>query len=75
MVSSRKVLVSALAVAVPISAELTPTQIVHGIKSFMKNNQELLGLVKSVNAHSSTLSTVGQGPFPVCFIAAHPFSL
>lgn len=65
MVSSRKLLVSAAALAAPTNAVLTPAQIVGSIQVLTTKSQLLQAPAQSITILNAPLVIVGLGPFPV----------
>lgn len=64
MVAIRNIFTAALALAAPISAALTPAQIVDNIKMLTTKSQALQGPAQSITIINGPLIVIGQGPFP-----------
>ena len=64
MVSFRNFFTAALAFSVPISAAITPAEVVTNIKSITTKSMALQAPAKSVTIVSGQLLLIGQGPFP-----------
>merc|ERR1711879_1053271 len=64
MVSFRNFFTAALAFSVPISAAITPAEVVTNIKSITTKSMALQSPAKSVTIVSGQLLLIGQGPFP-----------
>jgi hypothetical protein len=64
MVSIRAIIASALALSVPIAAQITPAQVVQNIQSITQKSQALQAPSQSINIINGPLIVVGLGPFP-----------
>jgi hypothetical protein len=64
MVSFRTLATAALALAAPISAAITPTQVVDNIKTLTAKSQALQAPAQSISIINGPLVIIGQGPFP-----------
>jgi hypothetical protein len=64
MVSLRNILTSALALSVPIAAQLTPAQAVQNIQVITQKSQALQAPATSITIINGPLIIIGQGPFP-----------
>jgi hypothetical protein len=64
MVSLRNILTSALALSVPIAAQLTPAQVVQNIQMITQKSQALQAPATSITIINGPLIIIGQGPFP-----------
>ncbi|KAI4631685.1 uncharacterized protein J4E87_002391 [Alternaria ethzedia] len=64
MVSFRNFFTAALAFSVPISAAITPAEVVTNIESITQKSMALQTPAKSVTVISGQLLLIGQGPFP-----------
>ncbi|KAI4648077.1 hypothetical protein J4E93_004488 [Alternaria ventricosa] len=64
MVSFRNFFTAALAFSVPISAAITPAEVVTNIKSITQKSQALQSPAQSISVVNGPLVLIGQGPFP-----------
>ncbi|EUC47811.1 hypothetical protein COCMIDRAFT_3288 [Bipolaris oryzae ATCC 44560] len=64
MVSIRNIFTAALALAAPISAAITPAQMVDNIKMVTAKSQALQAPAQSITIVNGPLIVIGQGPFP-----------
>jgi hypothetical protein len=64
MVSFRTLATAALALAAPISAAITPAQVVDNIKTLTAKSQALQRPAQSISIINGPLIIIGQGPFP-----------
>jgi hypothetical protein len=65
MVSFRAFLVSALALTMPMAAQVTPAQLVQSnLKTLIQKGQSLQGQLQGINFLNGPLVLIGQGPFP-----------
>jgi len=66
MVSFRTLLTAAVALAAPISAAITPAEVVQNLKTLTTKSQALQAPAQSITIINGPLILIGQGPFPVC---------
>ncbi|KAJ4400327.1 hypothetical protein N0V91_008786 [Didymella pomorum] len=64
MVAFGKILTSAMAMAVPVIAQLTPAQVVSNINMITQKSQALQAPAQSITIINGPLIIIGQGPFP-----------
>lgn len=64
MVAFGKVLTSAVAMIVPIMAQITPAQVVQNINMIAQKSQALQAPARSITVINGPLIIIGQGPFP-----------
>ncbi|KAF3027932.1 hypothetical protein E8E12_000129 [Didymella heteroderae] len=64
MVAFRKLFASAMALAVPVIAQITPAQIVSNIQLITQKSQALQAPAQSISIINGPLIVIGQGPFP-----------
>ncbi|KAJ5055741.1 UVI-1 [Bipolaris maydis] len=64
MVSMRNIFTAALALAAPISAAITPAQMVDNIRMLTSKSQALQAPAQSITIINGPLIVIGQGPFP-----------
>jgi len=60
----RTILTTALALAAPITAQLTPAQVVSNIQILTQKSQALQAPAQSITIVNGPLIIIGQGPFP-----------
>ncbi|KAH6878663.1 hypothetical protein BKA58DRAFT_466309 [Alternaria rosae] len=68
MVSFRNLFTAALAFSVPISAAITPAEVVTNIKTITQKSQALQAPAKEISIVNGPLILIGQGPFPKIII-------
>jgi hypothetical protein len=64
MVSFRNFFTAAVALSVPIAAQLPPAEVVSNIQMLTRKSQALQAPAQGITLTSSLLIVVGQGPFP-----------
>jgi len=64
MVSFRNFFTAAVALSVPIAAQLSPAQVVSNIKMLTSKSQALQAPAQSITVINGPLIIIGQGPFP-----------
>ncbi|KAF2998488.1 hypothetical protein E8E13_003103 [Curvularia kusanoi] len=64
MVAFGKIFASAMALAVPALAQLTPAQVVSNINMITQKSQALQAPAQSITIVNGPLIVIGQGPFP-----------
>jgi hypothetical protein len=64
MVAFGKIFTSAMAMAVPVVAQLTPAQVVSNINMITQKSQALQAPAQSITIINGPLIIIGQGPFP-----------
>lgn len=64
MVAFGKIFTSAMALAVPVLAQITPAQVVSNINMITQKSQALQAPAQSITIINGPLIIVGQGPFP-----------
>lgn len=64
MVAIQNLFTAALALATPIAAAITSTQMVDNIKMITTKSQALQAPAQSITIINSPLIVIGQGPFP-----------
>jgi hypothetical protein len=64
MVSFRTILTTAMALAVPITAAITPAEVVTNIKKLTMKSQAIQPAANSISIVNGPLIIIGQGPFP-----------
>ncbi|KAF3046211.1 hypothetical protein E8E11_009286 [Didymella keratinophila] len=64
MVAFGKIFTSAMAMAVPVIAQLTPAQVVSNINMITQKSEALQAPAQNITIINGPLIIVGQGPFP-----------
>lgn len=64
MVSFRNFFTAAVALSVPIAAQITPAQVVSNIRMVTQKSQALQAPAQSITIINGPLIVIGQGPFP-----------
>ncbi|KAL1794868.1 hypothetical protein ACET3X_006684 [Alternaria dauci] len=64
MVSFRNLFTAAMALSVPVTAQLTAAQIVNNIQMLTSKSQALQAPAQSITILNGPLIVIGQGPFP-----------
>ncbi|KAF2844693.1 hypothetical protein T440DRAFT_548076 [Plenodomus tracheiphilus IPT5] len=64
MVSFHKILLSSMALASPITAQITPDQLVTNIKTLTQKSQSLLAPAQNISIANLSLPAVGEGSLP-----------
>ncbi|KAF3042102.1 hypothetical protein E8E12_002691 [Didymella heteroderae] len=64
MVAFGKIFASAMALAVPVIAQITPAQVVSNINMITQKSQALQAPAQSITIINGPLIIIGQGPFP-----------
>jgi hypothetical protein len=64
MVSFRNFFTAAVALSVPVAAQLSPAQVVSNIRTLTQKSQALQAPAQSITIINGPLIVIGQGPFP-----------
>jgi hypothetical protein len=64
MVSFRNFFTAAVALSVPVAAQLSPAQVVSNIRMLTQKSQALQAPAQSITIINGPLIIIGQGPFP-----------